>query len=112
MDFENMDPELGHSLVMQAIPSVLATLAARMMDSTGELMFQVSAEQVEMAEKMGLTGVEFGLIKLMASERVLVWLLRSLSELTNVAPGHILLEMQDCIAESGIVGMFGTGEGR
>jgi hypothetical protein len=111
MDFESMTPEQAHQLVLHTIPSVLATAAARIVDPSGDVMSQVTTEQIELAMAAGIGATEFGLIKLMASERVIQWLLTVLSQVTKIPPLELLMDMQDTVRENGIENLFLGGEG-
>lgn len=107
---EDMTPEDAHNLIIECIPSVVASLAARIADPSGETLAQVVNEQVELANAAGLSGVEFGLIKLQACERVGVWLLNVLVELTGFSHEELLMEMTDTLSEVGVNGFFGSSE--
>lgn len=108
---EDLTPAEVNKIILAAIPSVIATLAARIHDPSGELLGQTVQEQVAFANQNGMTGVEFGLIKLQAAERVGVWLLNTLSAAVGSSVDDLMLLMLETAAEEGIVGFFDAGDG-
>lgn len=101
-----------NALILGTVPSVLASLAARIVDPTGGTLNQVTLEQLQAANERGLSGVEFGLVKLQAAERVAVWLIETLSDALGESEEEILWAMTSTVAEAGVSGLFNSGWGR
>lgn len=106
------DPAEMNRLILSCVPAVIASMAARVMDPTAAVLTEVAEEQIAAAGEMGLAPVEFGLLKLQAAERVCVWLLNVLSDMSGYAHGDLLMQMSETVAEEGITGFFGGSEGR
>lgn len=104
-------PEMN-SLILGTVPSVLASVAARIIDPDGDTLNQLTIEQLQAANERGLSGVEFGLVKLQAAERVAVWLVETLADALDESAAEILWAMTCSVAEAGVTGLFASGWGR